>query len=52
MRVGHVACMVKMRNAYSVLVRKPEVKRPLGRTRTILKCIFRKYGGRVWTGII
>ncbi|KAJ4432030.1 hypothetical protein ANN_20644, partial [Periplaneta americana] len=30
---GHVACMGEFRNAYSVLVRKPEGKIPLGRPR-------------------
>jgi hypothetical protein len=30
---GHVALMVEKRNAYNVLVGKPEVKRPLGRPR-------------------
>ena len=30
---GHVACMEQSRNAYRVLVGKPEVKRPLGRPR-------------------
>jgi len=38
---GHVALMREMRNAYTILVRKPEGKRPLGRRRrrweTILK---------------
>jgi hypothetical protein len=28
--VGHVACMGNMENAYSILVGKPEGKRPLG----------------------
>ena len=28
---GHVACMEQFRNAYRVLVGKPESKRPLGR---------------------
>jgi hypothetical protein len=32
-RVVHVACMGDMRNAYKVLARKPEGKRPLGRAR-------------------
>jgi len=27
---GHVACMVESRDVYSVLVREPEGKRPLG----------------------
>jgi len=30
-RVEHVLCVREMRNAYGVLVRKPEGKRPLGR---------------------
>jgi hypothetical protein len=30
---GHIACMGKMRNAYNILVGKPEGKRPLGRPR-------------------
>jgi hypothetical protein len=30
---GHVACMGDMRNAYEILVGKPEEKRPLGRPR-------------------
>jgi hypothetical protein len=30
---GHVACMGEMRNAYKILVRKPEGKRLLGRPR-------------------
>jgi hypothetical protein len=30
---GHVACMGKERNAYRILVVKPEGKRPLGRPR-------------------
>jgi hypothetical protein len=38
---GHVALMREMRNPYTILVRKPEGKRPLGRRRrrweTILK---------------
>jgi hypothetical protein len=30
---GHVACTGEMRNAYKILVRKPEGKRMLGRPR-------------------
>ena len=30
---GHVTCMEQFRNAYSILVGKPESKRPLGRPR-------------------
>jgi len=29
--VGHAALMGKMKNAYSILILKPEGKRPLGR---------------------
>jgi len=32
--VGHVACMGEMRNAYRILVAKPEGKRPLERPRS------------------
>jgi hypothetical protein len=32
---GHVAGMREERNAYRILVGKPEGKRPLGRTNTI-----------------
>jgi hypothetical protein len=32
-RAGHVARIGKMRSAYSVLVEKPEGKRPLGKPR-------------------
>jgi hypothetical protein len=30
---GHVVCMGERRNAYNILVGKPEGKRPLGRSR-------------------
>jgi hypothetical protein len=30
---GHVTCMGEMRNAYEILVEKPEGKRPCGRPR-------------------
>jgi hypothetical protein len=29
--LGHVACMVEMRNTYSIMVVKPAGRRPLGR---------------------
>ena len=32
-RAGHVACMGDRRGAYRVLVRRPEGRRPLGRSR-------------------
>jgi hypothetical protein len=31
--MGHVACIREMTNAYKILVRKPDKKRPLGRPR-------------------
>jgi hypothetical protein len=31
--VRHVACLGETRNAYKILVRKPEGKRPIGRLR-------------------
>jgi hypothetical protein len=30
---GHIACMAEMRNAYKVLIGKPEGTKPLGRSR-------------------
>jgi hypothetical protein len=33
-QLGHVMCMGKMKNAYQVLVGKPEGKRQLGRSRS------------------
>jgi len=55
--VGHVACMGENRGVYRVLVRKPEGKKPLARCRPIdgriiLRCIFRKWSVRAWTGSI
>jgi len=54
--VGHVARMGMMRNAYRVLVRKPEGKR-LDRScrldeRIILKFILNKQDIRAWTELI
>jgi hypothetical protein len=42
---GHVARMGKKRNAYRVLVGKPEGKRSLGRPR-------RRSDGVTWTGLV
>ena len=51
---GHVARMGEGRGVHSVLVGKPEGKRPLGRPRLrwedILRWIFRKWEGLVGTG--
>jgi hypothetical protein len=33
MMVGHIACLGRMKNAYKILVGKPEGKRPLERAR-------------------
>jgi hypothetical protein len=43
---GHEARTGEIRDVYSVLMEKPEGKRPLGRRgRLILKLIFRKWDG-------
>jgi hypothetical protein len=43
------------RGVYRVLLGKPEGRRPLGRPgvdwRIILRCIFRKWGVELWTGL-
>jgi hypothetical protein len=53
---GHVGRMGEKRNAYRILVGKPEVKRPLGRPRRRwvdnIKMNLRKIGLVVWTGLI
>jgi len=53
--VGHVTHMGESRSVQRILVRKPEGKRPLGRSRhrrIILSCIFRKWNERAWAGLI
>ena len=51
---GHVARMGERRGVYRVLVWKPEVKRPLGRTRRRwednIKMDLQEVGCGVWTG--
>jgi len=51
----HIARMEEMRNAYIVLIGKPERKKILGRLRRrwekILELILGKLGGNVWMGI-
>jgi len=53
---GHVARIGDMRNAYSILVVKPEGKRPLGRPRldgrTVSGCVLGKLGGKLRAGFI
>jgi hypothetical protein len=43
-----------MRNAYTILVRKPKGKRPLGRHRRrwedIIRMDLSEMGGKVWSG--
>jgi hypothetical protein len=49
---GYVARVGEMRNAYDILVGKPERKRPRGRWGIILECILEKEDGKMWTGCI
>jgi hypothetical protein len=50
---GHVACLGGRRGAYTVLVGRPEGKRPFGRLRhrweNIIKMNLQKLGWRAWT---
>jgi hypothetical protein len=54
--VGHVARMGEKRNAYRLLVRKPEGRRPLGRPRhrcfDNVRMDFVEVGWGVWAGLI
>jgi hypothetical protein len=53
---GHVARMGEKRNAYRLLVGKPEGKRPLGRPRCngwiILGWILERWDVVMWTGLV
>jgi hypothetical protein len=53
---GHVARMGAKRNAYRLLVRKPEGKRPLGRPRCRwvdnIRMILERWYGVMWTGLV
>jgi hypothetical protein len=52
----HVASMEEMRNAYKILVRRPEGKRPHGRTRRRwednVKMDVKEIGLEVWIGFV
>jgi hypothetical protein len=49
---GHVACTGKMKNAYSILVRKSEGKRPLRRLKHRWEYNIRMdFGEIVWEGV-
>jgi hypothetical protein len=54
--VGHVARMGEKRNAYRLLVGKPEGKRPLGRPRRMWWIIFvlilKRWDGVMWTRLV
>jgi hypothetical protein len=53
---GYVACLEEKRNAYRILVRKTEGKRPLGRHRCTwggnIKMVLGELEWRVWTVFI
>jgi hypothetical protein len=53
---GHLARIGEKKNAYRLLVRKPEGKRPLGRPRLggwiILGWILERWDGVMWTGLV
>jgi hypothetical protein len=44
--------MEEMRNAYNILIGKPEGKTSLGVHRRRLECMLGKYEGKVWSGFI
>jgi len=53
--VGHIACMREMRNAYNILVEKPEgdhLEDSGTDGKVILVWILGKWGGKIWTGCI
>jgi hypothetical protein len=43
---GHVARMGDMRNAYTILIGKPEGKRPVGKPRRRWECNIRRMLGK------
>jgi hypothetical protein len=53
---GHVSTNGEKRNAYRLLVGKPDGKRPLGRPRRrwwiILGWILERWDGVMWTGLV
>jgi hypothetical protein len=52
----HIRLMGKMRNAYKIVVEKPEGKIPLGDLgtdgRTMLEWILEEKSGKLWSGFI
>jgi hypothetical protein len=55
-REGHVARMGESRGTYRVLVRKPEGKKPIGRSRrrweNNIKMDLQEVGWRAWIGLV
>jgi len=55
-RAGHLVCMEEMKVACSILVGRPEGKRPLGRPirrcEDNIKMDLQEVGWRPWTGLI
>jgi hypothetical protein len=53
---GHATHIGEMKNAYNILVRKPEGKKPLGRLRhgwkEGIKMSLKEISVKVWTGFI
>jgi hypothetical protein len=49
---GHVIRMGAKRNAYRLLVEKPEGRRPLGRPRRSLGWILERWDGVMWTRLV
>jgi hypothetical protein len=50
--VGHITRIVKVRNAYKILVGKSEGKRPLGRPRyRLMGNVIMKLRGIMWEGV-
>jgi hypothetical protein len=48
---GHVGHVREMRNAYKILVEKPEGKKPLGQPTNNIKMHLREKSVNVWAGL-